>query len=80
MNKEDIVISRKAVHREHLILLCCFIVAYVVNIITILVYKRPASELYSTIGYVLAFTLLIYFALWIPRLLALLVRKLAGKK
>ena len=73
---KDIIIKGSVLKRELFILLGCFVAAYGANIYAVLHYSRPASELISTIGYVIVLMLCIYAALWILRLVVLLIRSL----
>lgn len=77
---KDIVIKGSDIRRELYILLGSFIAACAVNIGTIIAYDRPWSELYSQIGYVVFLSIIIYFLLFIIRMLLLLVRKIFTRK
>ncbi len=71
---KDMIISGETVRRELLILLCCFIIGMLTNVGAIIVYDRPFVELFTQIGFVIVFSLILYFALWIIRLIVMLVR------
>lgn len=71
---KDIVIKKESVKREIWILLLCFVASYGCNIYAIIHYDRPLSELYNTIGFVIAFAVVLYVALWIVRLIFLLLK------
>lgn len=77
---KDIVIKGTSIKRELWVLLGCFIAAYGLNIYSILHWHRPATELFMTIGYVIVFTVGIYVALWIVRLVVLLIKSIFFKK
>ncbi|EKJ90459.1 hypothetical protein QR305_00711 [Bacteroides finegoldii] len=64
---KDIIITPKKLKRERNIYLLSFILAFIINIIAVIVYTRPWIELISQIGYVIVISFLIYFLLWIPR-------------
>lgn len=66
---KDIIITSKKIKRERNIYILCFVLAFIINIIAIIVYTRPWVEMFSQIGYVFVISLFIYFILWIPRLL-----------
>ena len=76
---KDIVIKGTSIKRELWVLLGCFIAAYGLNIYSILHWSRPATELYMTIGYVVVFAVGIYVALWIVRLVVLLLKTIILK-
>ena len=77
---KDIVISGKALRRELFVFLGCLAVSWLLNVYSVIHYSRPAIELVSTIGYVVVLAITVYLALWLPRLLALLIRTLVRKK
>ena len=64
---KDIIITSQKLKRERNIYLLSFILAFIVNVIAIIVYSRPWIEVISQIGYVIVISFLIYFLLWIPR-------------
>lgn len=66
---KDIVITSKTIKKERNIYILCFILSFIVNIIAIIIYTRPWIEMFSQIGYVIVISVLLYFLLWIPRLL-----------
>lgn len=73
---KDITISGKAIRREEYIALACLVVACGLNVYATIHYKRPASELYSNIGFVLTAAAGIYVVLGILRLIVLMICKL----
>ena len=81
---KDVTIKGKSIKRELWILLGCFIFAVCVNIFAIIKYSRPAKELITMIGYVIAVAIITYIIYWIIRLLVLLIiwiiRKISGKR
>jgi len=76
---KDIVISSKVVRRELFVALGCFIAAFCLNVYAIIHYSRPATELFSQIGYVVVCAVVIYLLLWLVRLIILLVRQIVKK-
>lgn len=64
---KDIIITSKKLKRESNIYFLCFILAFIMNVIAIIVYSRPWIELISQIGYVIVISIFIYLILWIPR-------------
>ncbi len=73
---KDIVITGRIVKRELYVLLACFIVGVLTNLGAIIFYHRPFTELFSQIGYVVVFSVILYFLLWIVRLVALLIKRI----
>ena len=73
---KDIIITSQKIKRERNIYLICFLLSFAINIIAILVYTRPWIEIFTQLGYVLV----IYFILWIPRILIIGLRHLLRKK
>ena len=77
---KDIIISSRKIKREKNLYLICFLLSFVINIIAILVYTRPWTEMFTQLGYALVMSLFIYFMLWIPRLLIIGLHLLFRKK
>lgn len=76
---KDIVITAKRIRKERNAYIISFILAFIVNIIAIIIYDRPWTELFSQIGFVVAISIAFYIILWIPRLLIEGVKKLINK-
>lgn len=70
---KPIVIDSKFVKRELLILLGCFVAAVIFDLVGIILYKRPAIELLTTIGYEVVIALSLYGFLALIRILVSLV-------
>ena len=70
---KPIVIDSKFVGRELLILLGCFVAAVIFDLVGIILYKRPAIELVTTIGYEVVIALAFYGVLALVRLVVFLV-------
>ena len=77
---KPIVIDSKFVRRELLILLGCFVAAVIFDLVGILLYKRPAIELLTTIGYEVVIALSLYGFLALVRILVFLVSALFRKR
>ena len=78
---KDIIITSQKLKRERNIYLLSFILAFIVNVIAIIVSSRPWIEVISQIGYVIVISIFIYFILWIPRgILSVLIRLFRRKK
>ena len=72
---KDIIITSKRIKKELYILLGCFIVAFAVNLIAIIIYKTSWVEILSQIGYVLVITLFLYVLLAALRFAFKIIRK-----
>jgi len=70
---KPIVIDSKFVRRELLILLGCFVAAMIFDLVGIILYKRPAIELVTTIGYEVVIALAFYGVLALVRLVVFLI-------
>ena len=77
---KPIIIDSKFVKRELWILLGCFVAAVIFDLVGIILYKRPAIELVTTIGYEVVITLGLYAFLALVRILVFLVSQLFKKK
>lgn len=73
---KDLVITAKKLRKEILILAVCFIAAFIINIISIIIYKTPWYEIFTQIGYILVITLLFYIFAIVLRLTIFFIRKL----
>ena len=72
----DILITSKQLKRELYTLLACFLIAFACNIGAIIYYQSPATELYSSLHYVVLFSLFLYVIWAILRLVAGLIGRL----
>ena len=77
---KPIVIDSKFVKRELWILLGCFVAAVIFDLVGIIMFKRPAIELLTTIGYEVVIALGLYAFLALVRILVFLVSRLFKKK
>ena len=78
---KDIIITSKKLKQERNIFLLSFLLAFIINVIAIIIYSRPWIEIISQIGYVIVISIFIYFILWIPRgILSILTRLFRRKK
>ncbi len=77
---KPIVIDSKFVRRELWILLGCFIAAVIFDLVGIILYKRPAIELVTTIGYEVVIALGLYAFLALVRIIIFLIASLFRKK
>ncbi len=77
---KPIIIDSKFIRRELLILLGCFIAAVLFDLVGIILYKRPAIELLTTIGYEVVIALGLYAFLTLVRIIIFLVLQLFKRK
>lgn len=73
---KDIVISAKRIKKEGYILLICFALAFMTNIISIILFKTPWYEIFTQIGYVIVITVTLYLLVAFFRFIIYLVNKL----
>ena len=66
---KDTVLTARHKKRELIILLVCFILASLLNIYAIIKYDAAFVEIITSFFYVLSFTVVLYMAAWIFRLL-----------
>lgn len=71
---KDYVLTAQRQKKELIILLGCFILAFLLNIAAIIIYQSPWVEIVSQIGYVALTGLVIYVLLLLLRLLIFSVK------
>lgn len=76
----DIVISSKQQKRELCILLYSFIIVFLLNILSIVIYKTHVKEIITEIGHVLIITFVLYFIIAAVRLFIYLLSAVFKKK
>lgn len=77
---KPIVVDSKFIKRELLILLGCFVAAVFFDLVGIIMYSRPATELLTTIGYEIAICLGMYLFVAFVRVLIFLISQPFRKK
>ena len=77
---KDIVIPARRVRTEMVTLLVCFLIAMALNVLAIILYKSPVSELWTSILYVLMATAFLYAVWTLLRLIAYGIKKLFNRK
>lgn len=55
---KDIIITSKKLKQERNIYLLSFLLAFIINVIAIIIYSRPWIEIISQIGYVIVISFL----------------------
>lgn len=77
---KDIIITSKKLKQERNIYLLSFLLAFIINVIAIIIYSRPWIEIISQIGYVIVISFFIYLILWIPRGILIFLSHLFQRK
>lgn len=77
---KDLVISSKTIKRELFVLLSCFIVAFLINIASIIIYKTSWVEIFTQLGYVVVIAIVLYLLSGAVRLLIYLIKRAFRKK
>ncbi len=63
---KDIIITSKKLKQERNIYLLSFLLAFIINVIAIIIYSRPWIEIISQIGYVIVISFFIYLYYGFP--------------
>lgn len=77
---KDIIITSKKLKQERNIYLLSFLLAFIINVIAIIIYSRPWIEIISQIGYVIVISFFIYLISWIPRGILIFLSHLFRRK
>jgi hypothetical protein len=72
---KDIVITPLRIKNELITLLAIFFIGVVINMLAIIIYKGRWNEMFTSLPYVLLFTLVVYL-LWL--LVRIIVRSIIG--
>jgi len=76
---KDIIITRRRQRTELRMFLICFVIAFLLNVVAIIVYTASAWELITSIFYVLTFAVVLYVAWVFVRLLYYGIKRLNTK-
>ena len=76
----DTVITAATKRRELYIWLACFVVANIVNVVTIIKFQTSWLEIFTQIGYVVITSLVLYVLVLIVRLAWRIFSHLLGKR
>ena len=76
---KDIVFTKERQKKELLIFGVCFAIGFLMNLISIIIYKTPWYEIFSQLGYVFVIALVLYILLSIIRGIIKLIKSI-GKK
>ena len=77
---KDTVISAATKRRELYIWLACFVVANIVNVVTIIKFQTSWLEIFTQIGYVVITSLVLYVLVLVVRLAWRIFSHLLGKR
>jgi F0F1-type ATP synthase membrane subunit a len=77
---KDIIITGKRRKKEILILVSCFAIAFLINVLAIIIYKTPWYEIFTQMGYVLAIALVLFLTVTLFRILVWGVKRLLKKR
>jgi hypothetical protein len=70
---KDIIITSRRLKKEIRIISICFIIAFLINIFSIITFKTPWYEIFTQIGYVIVITFVLYLIITCLRLFATIV-------
>lgn len=70
---KDLIITSRRLKKEIYILSTCFIIAFLINIFSIITFKTPWYEIFTQIGYVIVITFVLYLIMACLRLFATIV-------
>ncbi len=73
---KDLIITSKRLKKEIFILSACFIIAFLINIFSIITFKTPWYEMFTQIGYVIIISITLYLLVAMVRAVALLIKRL----
>ncbi|HCY72971.1 MAG TPA: hypothetical protein DHU75_02245 [Rikenellaceae bacterium] len=76
---KDIVLKGNVIRRELLVALCCVLLSFCINVVAVIVYAKPWTEIFTQIGYVVVIGVVFYCIMWVFRLLYLAIKKLITK-
>lgn len=76
---KEIRITPKQQKRELRTFLICLLIAFISNVYAIIKYQSPATELYSSLHYVLLFSMFLYVAWALLRIIFRGIKKLIKK-
>ena len=75
----DTIITARAKKRELKYFGISFIIAFLLNILSIILYHTQWKELYTQLGFVIKLSVVIYFVIVVIRLIVIGVARLFGK-
>lgn len=72
---KDLVITSNRLKKEIYVLSTCFIMAFLINIFSIVTFKTPWYEMFTQLGYVVVITFILYLLVAMARAVVFLVKK-----
>lgn len=76
---KDIIITKECQKKELYIFGVCFIIAFIINVLAVVIYKTSWIEIISQIGYVIVISIVLYLAVSFFRLVLFGIKKLFRK-
>ena len=76
----DTIIKAESKKRELIVLAVCFGIAFILNIISIMVYNTQWYEIFTMLHVVLAIALIFYIVSGIVRVLIIIIMQIISKK
>lgn len=77
---KDIVFTKKRQKKELFIFGICLAIGFLMNLISIVVYKTPWYEIFTQIGYVIVIAIVLYILLAIVRSMIRIIKNLKRKR
>lgn len=77
---ENIVITPQRQKKELIIFAICFVIGFILNVVSIIVFKTTWIEIFSQLGYVFAIAISLYILLLIVRVIIYMIKQLLHKK
>ena len=71
---KDIIVTVLQQKNELQILLGCFVFAFLINIVAIIIYKTPWFEVFTQLGYVIAVAVILYLFILFVRFVVYLLK------
>lgn len=77
---KDTIITAAVKRREFFIWLACFVVANIINVVSIIKFQTPWYEIFTQVGYIVVISLLIYGLVLVVRIAWHILSRLFGRK
>ena len=77
---KNITIKARQIRSEIITLFFCFLISFFSNVGAVIYYKSPVSELFTSLHYVLIFTVFLYVIWGIIRVLKSAILKVISRK
>ena len=76
---KDIVFTKERQKKELLIFGVCFAIGFLMNLLSIIIYKTPWHEIFTQLGYVFVIAITLYILLSVVRGIIKLIRSVRKK-